>query len=51
MTIREMSEKLSLEIACEGDDLEREVTKVYCCDLLSIWSATPRCCKRPKPRA
>lgn len=36
MTIREISEKLSLEIACEGDDLEREVTKVYCCDLLSI---------------
>ena len=36
MTIREMAAALSLGVACEGDDFDREITGVYCCDLLSI---------------
>ena len=34
MDIKTLKEKLNLTLIC-GDDLEREVTCCYCCDLLS----------------
>lgn len=36
MTVRELAEKLNLEIASGEDSLNREIKSVYCCDLLSI---------------
>ena len=36
MTVRELAEKLNLEIAAGNESLDREIKSVYCCDLLSI---------------
>lgn len=36
MTINELTKCDFLDLLCEGDDSDRAVKKVYCCDLLSI---------------
>lgn len=36
MTIQKLMQCDFLELLSEGDDCSREVSKVYCCDLLSI---------------
>ncbi len=41
MTVKELSSKLGLEIAAEGPD--REISKPFCCDLLSVAMARAPC--------
>ena len=36
MTVKELSEKDGLKLLTEGLDLSTEITKPFCCDLLSI---------------
>jgi DRTGG domain. len=36
MNVKELSEKLQLEIISGMESLNREVTGIYCCDLLSL---------------
>ena len=36
MNIKELLQQNIFEIICEGDHLDREITKPFCCDLLSI---------------
>ena len=36
MTVQELISQDLAEIVNAGDDLERQITKVFCCDLLSI---------------
>ena len=35
MTVKEIAERCGFAVACGGDGLERAVTGVFCCDLLS----------------
>ena len=36
MTVEELIKKELFKVVVEGDDLSREVTGIFCCDLLSI---------------
>ncbi len=36
MTVAQAAQTLGFEIACPGEGLEREISGVYCCDLLSL---------------
>lgn len=36
MQVKELNEKLPVELFCEGGNLEQEVTGGYCSDLLSV---------------
>lgn len=36
MTVKELVEKVGFEIINQGDELAKEITKPFCCDLLSI---------------
>lgn len=36
MTIRDLLESSIGEVICEGNNLEREITHPFCCDLLSL---------------
>lgn len=36
MTVKDLSEQLNLKILSGEESLKREITGVYCCDLLSI---------------
>ena len=36
MKVKEIIERLGLEIVNIGDDIDSEVSKVFCCDLLSV---------------
>lgn len=36
MILKEFTEKSGFEVVCGGDDGDRELTKVFCCDLLSF---------------
>ncbi len=36
MTVRELTEKQLFHVVNMGNDTDREITKVFCCDLLSI---------------
>ncbi len=35
MNVKEITESLNLKVLCCGDNLDKEVEGVYCCDLLS----------------
>ena len=36
MTVKELIDSDMFELINEGDDLEREISKLFCCDMLSI---------------
>ena len=36
MTVEELIKKEIFQVIEEGEDLSRKVTKVFCCDLLSV---------------
>ena len=36
MTIKQLLERKRFQVICVGDNLEVEITKPFCCDLLSI---------------
>lgn len=36
MTVEELIEKQEFKMVVEGEDLSREITGIFCCDLLSI---------------
>ena len=36
MTVEDLIEKGIFQVAVEGEDLSREVTGIFCCDLLSV---------------
>lgn len=36
MTVRELAEKNLFTLVNEGDDMDVEISRVFCCDLLSI---------------
>ena len=36
MTIKQLLEREVFQVICDGDNLEVEITKPFCCDLLSI---------------
>jgi hypothetical protein len=36
MTIRELADKGIFKVVCAGDDTDREISGVFCCDLLSV---------------
>ncbi len=36
MTVEELIEKGIFQVVVEGDDLSRQITGIFCCDLLSV---------------